>query len=203
MPNYIRVIKRIIAHTLDAIYQPFLFALVLSVFVMFFVMYLDKYKGTKIKERIIKGFKDWKNHFVNSVKFRRCFYFVFIAVMILFKTLFNRDIEVNPLANVIGVWGLYDNHGRFTTQMVENIVLFVPFVFFLFFFLEKTSKKRSDFLPVIGKSIAFSFLFSLTIEMLQLILHLGTWQLADLCFNTLGGLIGGLIYWVSAKIRKV
>ena len=30
-----------------------------------------------------------------------------------------------------------------------------------------------------------------------------TWQLSDLAFNTLGGVIGGLIYWVSAKIRKV
>ncbi|MBR3173773.1 MAG: hypothetical protein IKF24_04525 [Eubacterium sp.] len=37
--------------------------------------------------------------------------------------------------------------------------------------------------------------------MLQLFLRLGTWQLSDIAFNTLGGVIGGLVYWVSAKIR--
>ena len=51
--------------------------------------------------------------------------------------------------------------------------------------------------------IAVLFLSSLTIEMLQPFLRLGTWQLSDLAFNTLGGVIGGLIYWVSAKIRGV
>ena len=60
-----------------------------------------------------------------------------------------------------------------------------------------------DSLEVMGGAIAISFLSSFAIEMLQLFLRLGTWQLSDLCFNTLGGVIGGLIYWITAKIRKV
>lgn len=39
-----------------------------------------------------------------------------------------------------------------------------------------------------------SFLFSLGIEFTQLFLKLGSFQLSDLVYNTLGGLIGGLIY---------
>ena len=131
------------------------------------------------------------------------FYFVFVLVVILFKTLFNRAIEINPLANVMGTWGLYNKDGVFTTEVIENVALFIPLIFFLFFFLETTSKKVSKFLTVIGRAIAISFLFSLSIEMLQLFLHLGTWQLSDLLFNTLGGVVGGLIYWVSAKCRGV
>ena len=199
----LRTIKIILSSVLKAVYQPFLFALVLSFFVMFFVMYLEKYKGIQVKDRVFKGLKDWKNNFKESVKFRRLFYFVIILAVILFITMLNRDMELNPVSNVIGVWGLYDNHGRFTTQMIENTMLFIPLIFFLFFFLETTSKKTSKFLAVMWRAIAISFLSSLAIEMLQLSLRLGTWQLSDLCFNTLGGVIGGLIYWVSAKCRGV
>lgn len=60
-----------------------------------------------------------------------------------------------------------------------------------------------DSSEVMGGAIAISFLSSLAIEMLQLFLRLGTWQLSDLCFNTLGGVIGGLIYRVSVKCRGV
>ena len=200
--NMYAFLRKSIAHFLEAIYQPFLFALVLSVFVMFFVMYLGKYKNVDVKQRILNGFKEWMNNFKKSKKFRRIFYFVFIVVMILFKTLLVRNVNFNPTGNVVGVWGFYRHDGTFTTEIVENIVLFIPFIFFLFFMLEVTSKKTTKFLAVMGKSILISFLSSLTIEMLQLFLHLGTWQLSDLAFNTLGGVIGGFIYWVSAKIRR-
>lgn len=48
----------------------------------------------------------------------------------------------------------------------------------------------------------FWFLFSLTIEFLQLFLRLGTFQLSDLCYNTLGGAIGGVLYWMGWKVKK-
>lgn len=47
-----------------------------------------------------------------------------------------------------------------------------------------------------------AFLFSLTIEFLQLFLRLGTFQLSDLCYNTLGGAIGGVLYWMGWKVKK-
>ncbi len=199
----IKASKLIIENVLKTIYQPFIYALVLSLFIMFFVMYIEKYKGSNLKDRIKKAAMDWKNKFVESVKFRREFYFIFVAVMILFVTLLNRDLWRNPIDNVLGVWGLYKKDGTFTTEIIENVVLFIPLIFFLFFFLETTSKKASKFLTVMGRAIVISFLLSLAIEMLQLFLRLGTWQLSDLCFNTLGGVIGGLIYWVSARCRGV
>ena len=46
-----------------------------------------------------------------------------------------------------------------------------------------------------------AFLFSLTIEFLQLFLRLGTFQLSDLCYNTFGGAIGGVSYIYSILWR--
>lgn len=198
----IDIIRKVLANVCKAIYQPFLFAIVVSLLVLFFVMYLDKYKNNPIKNRIIMALKDWKERFCNSIKFRRIFYFVFCSVMVLFKTLINRDMWVNPVSDVIGVWGFNDKEGAFTTEIIENVVLFIPLIFFLFFLLETTSKRTSKFFAVMGKAIAISFLLSLVIEMLQLFLRLGTWQLSDLCFNTLGGIIGGLLYWISAVLRR-
>ena len=51
------------------------------------------------------------------------------------------------------------------------------------------------------KSTEIAFCFSLTIEFLQLFLRLGTFQLSDLCYNTLGGCLGGIAYWIAWKIR--
>lgn len=199
----IETVKNIITNVLKAIYQPFFFALVLSVFVMFFVMLLDKYKDGSFKDKVWAALKEWKNRFLSTAKFRRLFYLVFFVVMLIFKTMLNREVWMSPLRNVIGVWGFTDTDGNYTTEVIENTILFIPLIFSLFFFLETTSKRTSKFLAVMGRAIAISFLSSLAIEMLQLFLRLGTWQLSDLCFNTLGGVIGGLIYWVSAKCRGV
>ena len=40
------------------------------------------------------------------------------------------------------------------------------------------------------------------IEMLQLLLRLGTFQLSDIFYNTVGGVLGGLMYCVVIKARK-
>ena len=47
-----------------------------------------------------------------------------------------------------------------------------------------------------------AFIFSVSIEMLQLLLRLGTFQLSDIFYNTVGGMIGGLMYCVVMKARK-
>ncbi len=195
-------IEKIITNILKSIYQPFLFAIVISFLIVFVSMYLEKYQGMEWKAQLKRALLDWKTKFVRSKKTRRIFYFSFITTLILFKTLFSREMWLNPLTDVLGVWGLYKKNGQFTTEIFENILLFIPFVLFFFLFLETTTKRTFRFLKIIGESIVVSFVFSLAIETLQLFLRLGTWQLSDLCFNTLGGVVGGLLYWISVKIRR-
>lgn len=55
---------------------------------------------------------------------------------------------------------------------------------------------------ILWYSTKVTFLFSLTIEFLQLFLRLGTFQLSDLCYNTLGGAMGGVLYWMGWKVKK-
>ena len=42
----------------------------------------------------------------------------------------------------------------------------------------------------------------ISIEMLQLLLRLGTFQLSDIFYNTVGGMIGGLMYCAVMKAKK-
>ena len=35
------------------------------------------------------------------------------------------------------------------------------------------------------------------IEFSQLLFHLGTFQISDLCYNTIGGAVGGIIYYIG------
>ena len=50
---------------------------------------------------------------------------------------------------------------------------------------------------ILWQSGKITFIFSISIEILQLLLRLGTFQLSDIFYNTVGGMIGGLIYIVQ------
>ena len=123
--------------------------------------------------------------------------------MILFRTLLNRNLWLNPLSDVMGGWGIWENvngEQKLTTECIENVIMMVPFTsIVLWTFGEKIGNGRKKLLWYSGK-IAFGF--SVSIEMLQLLLRLGTFQLSDIFYNTVGGIIGGLIYSVVMKARK-
>ena len=76
-------------------------------------------------------------------------------------------------------------------QAVENILFFIPFSFFLIlaFFSNKSITK----LNLLKKIIKFSFLLSLFIELTQLFLTLGTFQVSDIVYNIIGGIIGYIL----------
>lgn len=190
----IEIIKKIIENVLTALYQPFGFSVIMAVLVMFLYIFI-KEQGWKVVVR------RWFDEFKTSSTFRRVFILVFYTAMILFRTLLNRDMWRNPVSNVIGIWGLYDANGELTTEVLENLALFIPFsVLLLWCFREKIVGTSVRLWTTLWKSAFVVFLFSLTIEFLQLFLRLGTFQLSDLIYNTLGGLVGGFIYWCGYKI---
>lgn len=190
----IEVIKKIIGNVLTALYQPFGFAVILTVLFMFLYMFVKDHGWKTVMQR-------WLNEFKISSTFRRVFLLVFYTAMILFKTLLNRNMWINPVSDVIGIWGLYNENGDLTTEAIENLALFIPFtILLLWCFHEKIIGGSVKFLTTLWQSVRVVFLFSLSIEFLQLFLHIGTFQLSDLFYNTLGGLIGGLIYWCGYKV---
>ena len=117
---------------------------------------------------------------------------------------------MNPLSNVMGGWWIWstqaDGTVTLTTECFENIALMLPFTFLLMWTakekLLKAKGRQICFTSILWYSTKAAFLFSLTIEFLQLFLRLGTFQLSDLCYNTLGGAMGGVLYWMVWKIQK-
>ena len=187
-----QIITKIISNVLSALYQPFWFAVILSVLFMFV------YKTYPSKRQAVK---DWILWFKSDPSFRRAFLLIFYTVMILFRTLLNRNMWSNPVSNVIGVWGLYNAKGELTTECIENLALFIPFTILLLWAAKDRVLARKTIGSVLCNSTKITFLFSFAIEMLQLFLRLGTWQLSDLFYNTLGGAIGGMIYYAGYKVK--
>ena len=126
------------------------------------------------------------------------------TTMILFRTLLNRDMWMNPLSDVFGNWWIWkyveDGSRQLTTECIENLMLFIPFTILLFWTAGKKILKKTTFLNIVWTGLKITFVFSLSIELLQLFLRLGTFQVSDLTYNTLGGGIGGAVYWIGHQL---
>jgi len=216
----IDIFNNILTNVLTALYQPFWFAILLSVFFMFFWLYSHEdtddnnaAENSGSKDRIHqRGYKQaakyWIIYFKTSSTFRRTFLFVFYISMILFRTLLNRNMWMNPLSKVLGGWWIYEESNgeiTLTTECFENVMLMVPFTVLLMWAVRSNVRtkllKDMKLSTVLWQSVKITFLFSFTIEFLQLFLRLGTWQLSDIFYNTLGGFIGGLIYWICYRVK--
>ncbi|MFR6072300.1 MAG: VanZ family protein [Faecalitalea cylindroides] len=189
----LETISKIISNILTTLYQPFWFALILSILFMFVYMMYSNIKSAAVQ---------WISWFKESVFFRKLFLLVFVTVIILFRTLLNRDMWANPLSDIMGGWTLYDKDGELTTEAIENFFMLVPFVFLLFWTYKDRLFKRVRLKGVLFYSFGIVFFCSLSIEFLQLLLRLGTFQLSDIFYNTLGGITGGLIYWFFYRLLR-
>ena len=158
-------------------------------------------------EYISKGWKNaivtWYQKFKESVFFRKLFFLAFVTSLILFRTLLNRNLWMNPLSDVMGGWGIWETvngEQKLTTECIENVIMMVPFsAVAMWTFGKKIGNSWKKILWYSGK---IAFIFSISIEMLQLLLRLGTFQLSDIFYNTVGGVLGGLMYCAVMKARK-
>ena len=200
------IISKILTNVLTALYQPFWFSVLLSIFFMFFWLYSHEEVGDAKPRGYKQAAKDWITHFKNSSTFRRTFFLVFYTAMILFRTLLNRNMWMNPLSKVLGGWWIYetasDGTVTLTTECIENVILMVPYTVLLMWARAvRKEKRRKKLGGVLWQSIKITFIFSVCIEFLQLFLRLGTFQLSDIAYNTLGGLLGGLVYWICWRVK--
>lgn len=197
------ILKKIMTNVLIAIYEPFGFALLLAFLMQYFYLYayrpVNAGKGWKL------ALSTWIIEFRTNCIFRKLFLLAFFSAMILFRTLLNRNLWLNPLSDVMGGWGIWkmssDGTKELTTECFENIILMFPFTVMLMWTMKEKLVKVISLKSLAIKSAAAAFCFSLAIEFLQLFLRVGTFQLSDLCYNTLGGCLGGIAYWIAWKIR--
>lgn len=196
MKETIDLLGKILTNILTALYEPFGFSLLLSFLAMFFYLYAYE------PQEAGKGWKSavvtWYQKFKESVFFRKLFFLVFLTSLILFRTLLNRQLWMNPLSDVMGGWGIWETvngEQKLTTECIENVIMMVPFTGMVMWTFDV--KKR-----VVWKSIKLGLIFSVSIEMLQLLLRLGTFQVSDIVYNTLGGMLGGLCYVAARKVHE-
>lgn len=196
-----QIVKEIITNILVALYEPFWFALILAVLAMFFYLYC--YRPVGAGKGMRRAARAWLRELAGSARFRRLFLLVFCTAMILFRTLLNRSLWLNPLSNVMDGWWIWktDSSGKavLTTECFENVILMMPFTFLLLWAAGDWILDRVRFSAAVWTGIKAAAVFSLGIEFCQLLFRLGTFQLSDLCYNTLGGGLGGAVYWAVRK----
>lgn len=79
-------------------------------------------------------------------------------------------------------------------NLVGNVVAFIPFGMLIRWV---RNKKTNAFV-----ALFYSFTFTLAIELVQFITKLGVFDVDDIIMNTLGGLLGYIIYWILACIDR-
>ena len=79
------------------------------------------------------------------------------------------------------------------TNLFGNVLIFVPFGFFL----PMASRYRSFF-----ATLLWSFLLSLGVESFQLVSKVGCFDVDDLLLNTIGGIVGHLIFILCVLVRR-
>lgn len=78
-------------------------------------------------------------------------------------------------------------------NLVGNVAAFVPFGFML-----PVVIRRRKCLP---DALLFSLLLSLCIEIIQLVFRVGSFDVDDLLLNTIGGILGYMIFRIVQAIR--
>lgn len=119
---------------------------------------------------------------------------------ILLRTVLNREVWFDPLGKLFGGWGLYED-GQLITESIENFMLFVPFSIMLLWAFQKElpGESRIKFGKTVWQATKTVAVFSLLIEFLQLLFQLETFQFSDLTYNTFGGAVGGVIYYMGYR----
>ena len=201
MSGTIEILSKILINILTAFYESFGFSILLSFLAMFFYLYAcvpaDAGKGWK------SAIVTWYKEFKESVFFRKLFLLAFVTSLILFRTLLNRNLWMNPLSKVMGGWGIWEtvnSEQQLTTECIENVIMMVPFSAVVMWTFQK--KAGNGWKNIVWQSGRVAFIFSIVIEVLQLLLRLGTFQLSDIFYNTVGGVVGGVCYWGVMRVRK-
>lgn len=125
---------------------------------------------------------------------------IFIFSMIIQLTLFSRIGQtVDSFSNIWGNWGFIKQDYSFDLSCVENIIMFIPLPLTVNWFICKFKGRTLSVKKILFFSTLISFGMSTFIEINQILFSIGLFQIADLFYNTLGGVIGAAIYIVIRK----
>ncbi len=124
-------------------------------------------------------------------------YFLFIADR-MGRTFSERVYHYNlmPLKEIGRFWTYRQTLGVWSVllNLIGNVVAFIPFGLFL-----------PRLFPACRRfilTVVLAFEFSLCVEILQLVWKVGSFDVDDLLLNTLGGILGFLVYRILAWVKE-
>ena len=129
-------------------------------------------------------------------------YIIFVFYFLLISEIYGRTGEMQEyhynlvlFREIKRFWNYRRQLGIFATatNLLGNVLIFLPFGFFM----AMASKYRS-FLS----TLVYSFALSLTVEISQLFMKVGCFDVDDLLLNTIGGMLGFITVAVCNVIRR-
>ena len=136
-----------------------------------------------------------KDYILNSLfYFTLTIYIVLLFTTIIFKTLDSpldlingsyihyRKVNLDPY-----IWDIYMTDYLNKINILGNVILFIPLPIF---YRALSSKNSGKFF----KSIFLSLFLSIFFEIFQFVFEIGVTDINDIILNTLGGIIGTIIY---------
>lgn len=79
-------------------------------------------------------------------------------------------------------------------NLLGNVAAFMPFGALIRWVLDRKVRWY--------QAVGYTFLFSLSLELLQLVARVGVFDVDDLLLNTLGGFLGFLVYYVLLVMNR-
>lgn len=129
-------------------------------------------------------------------------YIIFVFYFLLISEIYGRTGEMQEyhynlvlFREIKRFWNYREQLGIFATatNLLGNVLILLPFGFFM----AMASKYRS-FLS----TLIYSFALSLTIELSQLFMKVGCFDVDDLLLNTIGGILGFITFLICNVIRR-
>ena len=144
-----------------------------------------------------------KNRITLGAKILLAIYIVMLIYVCFFSERYGRDIisdtyryKLVPFKEIRRFLVYRENVGfiAFIENLFGNVIAFMPFGFFI----PVISPRNRKFLNV----LALTFLLSLTVETIQLMLKVGSFDVDDLLLNTLGGITGYAFFAAANYFRR-
>ena len=129
-------------------------------------------------------------------------YIVFVFYFLLVSEIYGRTGEMMGyhynlvlFKEIKRFWNYREQLGMFATvsNLLGNVLIFLPFGFFM----PMASKRRSFFATTF-----YSLLLSVIVEISQLFMQVGSFDVDDLFLNTIGGMLGFIAFAVCNVIRR-
>ena len=139
--------------------------------------------------------KYWRNNRKdnNSTNKLTIVLFIIYLIALIWILLFKLGVRFSYMANRSVNLIPFSRGNNDVSEIVLNVMIFVPLGIYAGILFKRW---------IFGNNLFFFFLISLIVEGLQFILRVGAFDITDIITNTVGGLIGLLIFKAIEKVFK-